>query len=240
MKISEALETLNKYMNDNGDQEIVIDWVSKDDIIESSFDSGSKDNISSNDALDLAWNATVNQTESSSDDTLLIDSNRVLNILKDTLGYINPQTDIDKINYVVERDGYFEHGTGYDSDGNEIRKEDGEAIFIDQVVYDDLVESESVSNFKVHLAMGSGHTDTDGAWGPSEEEWTPVASLEDASNIVSEYIEYHELAASTFLGGTIMNNDKEVARVSYNGRVWDLDDNEITLLKNSPAPKVNP
>lgn len=237
MKISEAIKALNEYMKDNGDQEIVIDWVSKDDIIESSFDSGSKDNISSNDAFDLAWNATVNETELSSDNTLLIDSNRVLNILEDTLGYIDPQTDIEKINYVVERDGYFEDGTGYDSDGNEIRKEDGEAIFIDQAVYNDLVKPESVSNFKVHLAMGSGHTD--GAWGPSEEEWTPVASLEDASNIVSEYIVYHELGASTFLGGTIMNNDKEVARVSYNGRVWDLDDNEIALLKNGPAPKAN-
>lgn len=47
-----------------------------------------------------------------------------------------------------------------------------------------------------------------------------VASFEEASAWCRFYIEAHELGGGNWSGGHIYENGKQIARVSYNGRVW--------------------
>lgn len=63
-----------------------------------------------------------------------------------------------------------------------------------------------------------------------EVETASVNSLAEASAAVREYIDKKLLGSSTFTGGAVLDGKthKQVARISYNGRIWDLDGNEIT------------
>ena len=54
-------------------------------------------------------------------------------------------------------------------------------------------------------------------------------SLEEASQLCRVYIERHQLGAGNWVGGQVSLAGKELARVSYNGRVWGLDGKEITF-----------
>ena len=54
-----------------------------------------------------------------------------------------------------------------------------------------------------------------------------VKTFAEASKAISNYINKYNLTASCFDGGQIIENGKQIARVSYNGRVWDMNDNEI-------------
>lgn len=56
-----------------------------------------------------------------------------------------------------------------------------------------------------------------------------VDSLKQASEICMEYRNAHDLGASTDMSGKVTENGNDIARVSYNGRVWDLEDNEIIV-----------
>jgi hypothetical protein len=60
-------------------------------------------------------------------------------------------------------------------------------------------------------------------------EVTIVPNLWQASQEVRDYIVRYNLGASNFYGGKVLtqNENKLVARVSYNGRIWDLDGNEL-------------
>ena len=51
-----------------------------------------------------------------------------------------------------------------------------------------------------------------------------VNSLEEASQACKAYIEKYNLGSSGFTGGIVLQDDKPVAVVSYNGRVSDFDD----------------
>lgn len=51
-----------------------------------------------------------------------------------------------------------------------------------------------------------------------------VSSLEEASQACKEYIEKHNLGSSGFTGGIVLQDDKPVAVVSYNGSVSNFDD----------------
>lgn len=51
-----------------------------------------------------------------------------------------------------------------------------------------------------------------------------VSSLKEASQACKAYIEEHNLGGSGFTGGIVLQDDKPVAVVSYNGRVSDFDD----------------
>ena len=52
-----------------------------------------------------------------------------------------------------------------------------------------------------------------------------VASFEEASAICRAYIEKYHLGAGNWAGGKITDDyGKEIARVSFNGKVWGLDD----------------
>ena len=52
--------------------------------------------------------------------------------------------------------------------------------------------------------------------------WLPVADFAAASRACREFIERHNLGASQWRGGVIVDaaTKKVVAMVSYNGRVW--------------------
>jgi hypothetical protein len=61
-----------------------------------------------------------------------------------------------------------------------------------------------------------------------------VATYAEASKAVRDYIDANDLGAgcgsglAAFTGGKIVSElGGEIARVSYNGRVWDLDGSEI-------------
>lgn len=58
-----------------------------------------------------------------------------------------------------------------------------------------------------------------------------IASLEAASIMCRAYIEGWDLGGGNWTGGQIFENGKQIAKVSYNGRIWDMDDNEISISK---------
>lgn len=62
-----------------------------------------------------------------------------------------------------------------------------------------------------------------------DNEHVEVNSLLDASIQVRKYIERKNLGSSCFTGGDVYYKGIVVAHISYNGRAWDLDNNEIIL-----------
>lgn len=61
-----------------------------------------------------------------------------------------------------------------------------------------------------------------------------VEDINQARQLCIEFIKYYQLGSSNWYGGKIIDeNNNFVARVSYNGRVWDSEDwkesNEIIL-----------
>lgn len=77
-----------------------------------------------------------------------------------------------------------------------------------------------------------------GYWGgiaPSENNLKePANTLEAASRLCTQFIAKHDLGGSNWTGGQVYRGKKQVAQVSYNGRVWEpskrgsLDAEEIT------------
>jgi hypothetical protein len=66
--------------------------------------------------------------------------------------------------------------------------------------------------------------------------WLPVADFATASRACRGFIEAHDLGASRWRGGRVVDasTNKVVATVSYNGRVWRADGTEAALV--APAP----
>jgi len=56
-----------------------------------------------------------------------------------------------------------------------------------------------------------------------------VATFKGARLICTKYIANWNLGGGNWAGGQIYEDGKQVARVSYNGRVWDMNDEEIKL-----------
>ena len=56
-----------------------------------------------------------------------------------------------------------------------------------------------------------------------------IITLKGASIICQKYIATWNLGGGNWSGGQVYKGKKQVARVSYNGRVWDMDDEEITI-----------
>lgn len=56
-----------------------------------------------------------------------------------------------------------------------------------------------------------------------------VASLADASKACRAYIAHYELGGGNWLGGDVKKDGKALARISYNGRAWDLVDERKEL-----------
>ncbi len=51
-----------------------------------------------------------------------------------------------------------------------------------------------------------------------------VASFEEASQACQDYIGKYDLGNGNWTGGQIFEQKQQIARVSYNGRVWDMED----------------
>ena len=56
-----------------------------------------------------------------------------------------------------------------------------------------------------------------------------VATLKGASEICMKYIASWDLGGGNWSGGQVYEGGKQIARVSYNGRIWDMEDEEITI-----------
>ena len=66
-------------------------------------------------------------------------------------------------------------------------------------------------------------------FGCPKEVYVEVATLKGASLICLKYIDSWELGGGNWDGGQVYEGNKQIARVSYNGRVWDLNDKEILI-----------
>jgi hypothetical protein len=55
----------------------------------------------------------------------------------------------------------------------------------------------------------------------------PVESLAEASGVCLGYIDRNDLGFGNWTGGQVSDGKKQVAIVSYNGRIWDMDGKEI-------------
>jgi len=64
-------------------------------------------------------------------------------------------------------------------------------------------------------------------YGCPEEVYMETATFEGASVICMKYINALELGGGNWSGGQVYKDGKQIARVSYNGRVWDMSDEEI-------------
>lgn len=57
-----------------------------------------------------------------------------------------------------------------------------------------------------------------------------VTSLKEASELCQKFIRDYDLSSSNWIGGTVLDDNLSfIARVSYNGRVWDNE--EFNLSK---------
>jgi len=57
-------------------------------------------------------------------------------------------------------------------------------------------------------------------WGNIDYRQDPNA-LKEASQKVREYIEEYELKAGNCIGGYVFEGTKQIASISYNGRIWE-------------------
>lgn len=62
-----------------------------------------------------------------------------------------------------------------------------------------------------------------------------VDSLEHASRVCRYYIERNGLGGGNWAGGDITVDGRKIARVAYNGNVFDLADQKIELVKTEAA-----
>lgn len=100
---------------------------------------------------------------------------------------------------------------------------------------DDMSMSEVEDNpkprhaYRVHLACVPDDDPETGRGGTREERWTDVESFQHASRVVREFIEEWNLGASQWAGGWIVDHkNQRVARISYNGRIWDPEGKALT------------
>jgi hypothetical protein len=70
-----------------------------------------------------------------------------------------------------------------------------------------------------------------GYWSPGKRPrpiWVNVRDLAEARERCLHFIVHNDLGGGNFSGGEVRDDaNKTIARVSYNGRVWDTNDKEI-------------
>lgn len=69
---------------------------------------------------------------------------------------------------------------------------------------------------------------------PSKQ--VPVDSYAEASKVAQAFIAEHDLGGGNWSGGQILEGSKVVARVSYNGKVWEPNAHDIHALPGTPKP----
>jgi len=84
---------------------------------------------------------------------------------------------------------------------------------------------------EVRLSHASNPDIDGGYWqegnSSARKHFVSVATLRDASNACRAYIEKNGLGGGNWTGGQVIQGNKDIARISYNGRIWDMNDNEI-------------
>ena len=60
-----------------------------------------------------------------------------------------------------------------------------------------------------------------------KKRFVTVGSMTDAVKVCMDYISHNGLGGGNWSGGKIFVGGKQVAKVSYNGRLWDMQDKEI-------------
>jgi hypothetical protein len=69
-----------------------------------------------------------------------------------------------------------------------------------------------------------------GYWGEKPKENVIVMfveSIKEASVEAQDYIERNELGGGNWTGGQVFSGAEQIARISYNGRAWDMSGKEI-------------
>ena len=56
--------------------------------------------------------------------------------------------------------------------------------------------------------------------GVSPKQTVDVKSFEEASDACQDYIKKHDLGGGNWSGGQVTEGGKQVAYISYNGRIW--------------------
>lgn len=92
---------------------------------------------------------------------------------------------------------------------------------------------------KVKLSHAS-NPDIPGYWEPpidsGRPRWVSVETFRQASEVCREFIERNGLGGGNWMGGEVRDkDDKPIAYVSYNGRVWEW---EGKMTKNMKEIKV--
>jgi hypothetical protein len=54
-----------------------------------------------------------------------------------------------------------------------------------------------------------------------------VKDFAEASRVCRQYIEENDLGGGNWTGGQVCEGAKQIARISYNGRIWDMEGKEI-------------
>jgi hypothetical protein len=104
--------------------------------------------------------------------------------------------------------------------------------------------TEKVNGLTVRLASAGN---IDHGQNPMEPIWgvpngsRRVETLAEASKACRDYIDEHGLGGGSFTGGAVFWQGRQVARVSYNGRVWNAPDCEFkpsAPAKPAKAPRA--
>lgn len=61
-------------------------------------------------------------------------------------------------------------------------------------------------------------------------EWVCVESFAEASSVVRQYIDSHNLGSRDWTGGEVKCKGSIIANVSYNGRVWNSNGEELKII----------
>lgn len=84
--------------------------------------------------------------------------------------------------------------------------------------------------YQVELSHTKNQDIAGGYWSDAPTEGrakVQVETMQDASELCRSYIERNGLGSGNWTGGNVYEGKKQVARVSYNGRVWAMDGSEI-------------
>ncbi len=68
---------------------------------------------------------------------------------------------------------------------------------------------------------------------PGKARKVPVGTLEAASATCLAYIQANALGGGNWTGGQVEFDGRKIARISYNGRAWDLADQRIELVSKA-------
>ena len=87
------------------------------------------------------------------------------------------------------------------------------------------------SRYTVRIAHRANRDINGGYWGQrptARAKWVAANSLAEASALCMAFMDQWELGGGNWSGGQIRNADGvEIAQVSFNGRVWDMNCVEI-------------